>query len=84
MRIRDGFWLEERSGQMVVAGEKALNNYIVLSDTTVFLWNLLKEKEVTKAQMLEELLKAFDISTVLALGDIDTFIRTMRENGIIE
>lgn len=84
MRIKDDFWLEERLGQMAVAGKNLPDNDIVLSDTAVFLWNLLKEKEVTKAQMLEELLKAFDISTVLALGDIDTFIRMMRENGIIE
>ena len=84
MRIKDGFKLEERSGQIVVTGKKELKNCIVLSETAVFLWNLLKEKEVTKSQMLEEVLKNFDISTVLALGDIDTFIRTMRENGIIE
>ena len=52
--------------------------------TTSFLWNLLSENDVTKAEMLEGLLNNFNISTVLALGDIDIFIRTMKENGIIE
>lgn len=84
MRIKVGFKLEEHSGQLVVTGEKELKNTIILSETDAFLWNLLSEKEVTKSQMLEELLKAFDISTVLALGNIDTFIRMMRENEIIE
>lgn len=60
------------------------NNAIVLSDTAIFLWNLLKEKNLTKTEMLNELIENFDISTVLALGNIDVFVRTMKENGIIE
>lgn len=50
----------------------------------MFLWNLIKDKHLTKVQMLNELINNFDISTVLALGDIDIFIRTMMENDIIE
>ena len=34
--------------------------------------------------MLNALIENFDISTVLALGDIDVFVRTMKENEIIE
>lgn len=88
MRIREGFELVKRDGQNVVVAKKGsgerTDNHIVLSETAAFLWNLLKEKDTTKAQMLEGLLKNFNISTVLALGDIDIFIRTMKENGIIE
>ncbi len=87
MRIKEGFNLIERSGQWVVTAENTdarLENSIVLTGTSVFLWNLLKEKEVTKTEMLNELLENFEISTVLALGNIDVFVRTMRENGIIE
>ncbi len=77
-----------RSGQNVIVS-KNKNSYepdnsIVLTDTAVFLWNLLKEKDITKTEMLNELISNFDISTVLALGDIDVFVRTMKENGIIE
>lgn len=88
MKIKSGFQLENKSGQHVVVSKKGeahqLDNYIVLNDTAVFLWNLLKEKEVTKAEMLNAVIDNFDISTVLALGDIDVFVRTMKENGIIE
>ena len=45
---------------------------------------MLKNGDVSKPQMLDALLDNFDISTVLALSDIDVFIRTMRENGLIE
>ena len=88
MRIKDGFELKNSHGEyLVVSKDKTAympHNSIVLADTAVFLWNLLKEKDVSKADMLNALIENFDISTVLALGNIDVFVRTMRENGIIE
>ena len=39
---------------------------------------------ITSTEMLEALISNFDISTVLALGNIDVFVRTMKENEIIE
>ncbi|MBQ3052308.1 MAG: PqqD family protein [Clostridia bacterium] len=88
MKIKEGFELVNRSGQNVVIKKEKngmqSGSYIVLTETAAFLWRLLKEKEVTKTEMLEAVLDNFNISTVLALGDIDVFIRTMRENGIIE
>ena len=65
----------------------SLYNDTILCDSTKitrFLWNLLLEKDLTKTEMLNALIENFDISTVLALGDIDVFVRTMKENGIIE
>jgi len=88
LKIKSGFELVKRSGQNIVVSKNGtdskLDNYIVLNDTAVFLWNLLKEKDVTKTEMLNAVIENFDISTVLALGDIDVFVRTMKENGIIE
>ncbi len=88
LKIRSGFELVNRSGQWVVVSKNVdslkLDNVITLNESAVFLWNLLKEKDVTKAEMLNALINNFDISTVLALGDIDVFVRTMKENGIIE
>lgn len=88
MRIKEGYELKNLHGQYVVVSDKKKiempHNSIVLTQTAVFLWNLLKEKDVTKTEMLNAVINEFDISTVLALGDIDVFVRTMRENGIIE
>lgn len=88
MRIKDGYELKNENNRYVVtcngvvSGE--LDNSIVLADTAIFLWNLVKEQDVTKTEMLNALIENFDISTVLALGNIDVFVRTMKENGIIE
>ncbi len=88
MRIKDGYSVVNLQGQNTVVANAAnsaeLQNTIVLTDTSLFLWNMLKNGDVSKTQMLDALLDNFDISTVLALSDIDIFIRTMRENGIIE
>ncbi len=88
MKIKDGFELVNRSGVYVVESKNGTQempfNSITLTDTAVFLWNLLKEKDVTKTEMLGAIIDNFDISTVLALGNIDVFVRTMKENGIIE
>lgn len=88
MRIKDGFKLVNLQGQNTVIPDNGntggLNNTIVLTDTAVFLWRMLENSDPTKTEMLSALLDNFDISTVLALGDIDIFLRTMKENGIIE
>lgn len=85
VRIKDGFSLKNFEGQYTVVSDNGdLENTIVLTDTALFLWNLLKEKNASKSEMLNALLSNFDISTVLALGNIDVFLRTMKDNGIIE
>ncbi len=88
MRIKDGFKLVNMQGQNTVVlnnGKSvSFNNTIVLTDTAAFLWKMLENGNPTKKEMLNALLRNFDISTVLALSDIDIFLRTMRENGILE
>lgn len=88
MKIKQGFSLKTEDGQTVIIVDKNINrdfnSTIFLTDTSVFLWNLLQNENPTKEQMLNALLDNFDISTVLALNNIDVFIRTLKENGILE
>ena len=88
VKIKKGYKLKLLSGQYTVVADrrtvKSFNNLIVLNETAVYLWNLISERNITKQEMLQSLLDNSNLSTVLALGDIDVFVRTMRENGIIE
>lgn len=88
MKIKQGFYLKDENNQKIIACDKNLNpnfnSIIILTDTSSHLWNLLRSEDVTKEKMLNSLLENFDISTVLALNDIDVFIRILKENGIIE
>lgn len=88
MKIRQGFNLKTENGQTVVVCDKNINrdfnSTIVLTETSAFLWNMIQNENTTKEKMLNGLLDNFDISTVLALNNIDVFIRTLKENGILE
>lgn len=88
MKIRQGFNLKTENGQTVVACDKNINrdfnSTIVLTETSAFLWNMIQNENTSKEKMLNALLDNFDISTVLALNNIDVFIRTLKENGILE
>lgn len=88
MKLKKNYELLELNGQLnvVLNGEPTgiVFDSVTLSDIAKVLWNLINERDVTKADMLEALIAKFDISTVLALGNIDTFVRILKENGIIE
>ncbi|MBQ8793814.1 MAG: PqqD family protein [Clostridia bacterium] len=88
MKINNGFSIKEENGVTIVVCDKTINrNFnanIQLTDTSIFLWKLLETGDKTKEEMLNALLGHFDISAVLALNNIDVFIRTLKENGIIE
>lgn len=88
MKIKKGYKLKQIGGQYTVVVDrrivKSFNSLITLNQSAVFLWNLLKERNVTKQEMLDALLSEFEISTVLALSDIDVFVKTMKKNEIIE
>ncbi len=84
LRIKSGFDIVNVDEHYVIKGENSLNQTIILDEISLFLWNNLKDKDFSKNEMLDLLLKAFEISTVLALGEIDKFVRILRENEIIE
>ncbi|MBQ6717830.1 MAG: PqqD family protein [Clostridia bacterium] len=88
MKIKQGFNLKKENGQTVVACDKNINrdfnSAIVLTETSAFLWNMIQNENTSKEKMLNALLDNFDISTVLALNNIDVFIKTLKENGILE
>lgn len=88
MRIKSDFSLKNDKGKHIVVatGENArsFSSSIVLQDTAVFMWQLLKEKDRTKEELVNALLENFPISTILALSDVDSFFKILKENGILE
>lgn len=88
MKIKQGFSIKKENGENIIVCDKSIhrefNSIILLSDTSAYLWELLQNEDATKAQMLNGILQKFDVSTVLALSDIDVFIKTLKENGILE
>lgn len=83
MRIKDGYTLEKRNNGTAVIAPDGADTHILLNEVSEHLWEL-AQNGISKADMLNRLLDKFDISTVLALGTIDTFLKTLNENGITE
>ncbi len=88
MRIKKGFKLKLVSGrQTVVADRRIIKNFnsvIILNETAVFIWNLMYEQDILKEKIPELLADAFNMPIILATNNANVFIKTMRENGIIE
>ncbi len=88
MRIKKGFKLKLLSGrQTVVADRRIIKNFenvIILNETAVYIWNLMYERDVLKEKIPELLAEAFNMSILMATNNTDVFIKTMKENGIIE
>ena len=83
LRIKSGYSIIQVDGQCIIQGQN-IKETIILDEISLFLWDALKQKEISKNEMLNLLLEKFEISTVLALGEIDKFVRVLKENGIIE
>ena len=83
MKLKQEARSEQISGQ-TCAVLPAQNIKIPLTETAAFLFEELSAGERTKEQLLRALLKRFDISTVLALSEIDVFLKAMTESGLIE
>lgn len=88
MKIKPGFKLKSENSQTYIVCDKSVNpsfnSTIFLTETSEHLWKMLQSGTVNKEEMLNSLLENFNISTVLALNNIDVFIRTLKENGILE
>ncbi len=81
MKIKKEYFLEPNNDNFTI---KPLNKTLYLNEVGLFLWDVLYENDCSNAELLNHVLEKFDISTVLALGEIDSFIKLLKENGIIE
>lgn len=81
MKIKNGCNLIKNNDNYII---EPINKTVSLGEVGLFLWDTLTIMDCSNAELLSLLLEKFDISTVLALGEIDSFIKLMKENGILE
>lgn len=89
MKIKSGFVLEEVGGSYlaVAVGERAatFSALVKLNGTGAFLWNLMKDKDVSREELLENIMSTYEgVSRERALADIIAFETKLRDGGIIE
>ena len=92
MKIRKEFILKklgentENEMSIVIAVGKYAKNikgYIKLNETSEFLWNILIGG-ATKEQLVESLLKEYDVNKEIAINDVDAVIETLKKIGAID
>lgn len=87
LKIKQGFILSEIAGNylVVAVGErvKNFNKLIKLNETGSFLWKIL-EKGATQEQLVEKLLKEYDIDRTTAEQDVNLFVSNIKEAGLAE
>lgn len=64
-------------------GIKNFNGYLTMNETAIFLWNAMGEK-TRPEELVELLMKTYDIDEELAAKDVGDFLSVLLENNIVE
>ena len=87
MKIKNGFVLRVVGGESVVVpvGEmsKKFHGMINLNETGAFLWKFFTE-EHTVDEGVQALLNEYEVEESLARTDVETFVKTILDNGFAE
>lgn len=85
MKLKEGFMLKEVAGSYIVVpvGQVDFTAMITVNETGAFLWELLQEGaelETLCAKMTAE----YDIDGATAMRDIESFIKILSDNNLME
>lgn len=86
MKIKDGFILKNVAGNYIivpVGGELVdLGAMITANETGAFLWEKMKE-DVSKDELVDALMKEYDVEESIAREDIDAFLDILKKNNML-
>lgn len=87
MKIKEGFMLRDIAGTWIIVpiGKRVVefNGLMTLSDSGAFLWRNL-ENNVDIKDLISSLLNEYDIDELTAKADVEEFIASIHEKGLIE
>lgn len=88
MKIKEGFVLEEvgNSYLAVAVGDRArsFSGLVRMNATGAFLWNLMQGRDISREELLSEVLENYEVSPEQAERDISEFEKKLRDGGILE
>ncbi len=87
MKIKKGFVLEKVGDSYLSCATgklaKEFSGFVRLNETGAFLWNILSSEDVTKEEMVEKMTAEYDVSSEIALRDVEAFVLSLEKNGIL-
>ena len=88
MKIKKGFVLEKVGDSYLSCATgklaKQFSGFVRLNETGAFLWEILSAGDVTKEDLLAKMTAEYDITSDIAMRDIDVFVENLEKNGILE
>ena len=88
MKIKEGFVIEQvGDGYLAVAvGERAdeFSGLVRMNSTGAFLWNLIKDRDMSADELLAAVLSEYDVEESVAREDIARFEKQLSVGGILE
>ena len=84
MKIKEGYVLKEVAGSSIVVplGHLDFNGVITLNETGVLLWKEL-ESEKEEKDLVEAILKEYDVAPELAAADVHRFVEKMKSADLL-
>lgn len=87
MKIKNTFILRKVAGNNVVlpmgASSESFSGMMMLNETGVFLWNILKN-DVTMDDLINAMLSEYNVGAAEAKQDAEAFIDTLRSAGVLD
>ena len=87
MRVEKEFVLREIAGDYIIipTGKTVIdfNGLITVNEVGAFLWNMLQE-EVSLDELLQGVLKEYEVEAEVAREDIIEFLDNLRDGGILK
>ncbi|MEQ8174746.1 MAG: PqqD family protein [Syntrophomonadaceae bacterium] len=87
MKIKKDYLLREIAGVHIVVpvGERVIDfkGMMTLNDSGCFIWKCLSDN-ITYEQLLSSILDEYEIEEATARTDLDEFLNTARENGVLD
>ena len=88
MKIKDGFVLEEVAGSYIAvalgASADEFHGFVKMNSTGVFLWNLLREGDVSEDELVAKLLEQYEVSEDVAREDVKKLCKKLLDAKIAE
>ena len=88
MKIKETFVMQELADDYIVVpvGEAAdrLHGVIRLNKSGAYIWKLLSERQLTEAELTEEICAAFSVEKTMAANDISVFLNQISAYDCLE
>lgn len=88
MKVQPGFAMRSVCGErfLIAEGEENIDfsKLITMNDTAVFLWEKMGADDFTADDLVSALLAEYEVEEAEARTDVDAFLSSLKEAGVIK